>query len=125
MALKKLGRSVITFNGLRLETYPGASFDPGGIVRTKKEGHAVHGYSEQERAGKIEVEFDHGSETDLIALNKNGGDGTIMVETDTGQTYVGRNWWLAEPATWTDGPDSKIKATFEGKPLELMSVAQA
>lgn len=121
MSMKKLGKSVLTLNGQRFQTYPGASFDPGGTVRSEKVGHVVHGYSEAERAGSLEVEIDHGTETDIIAINKMA-DVTMMLETDTGQTYVGRNWWVSEPATFTDGPDSKVKFKVMGPPVEPMTV---
>lgn len=119
MSLKKFGVAAIKLNGTHYKTYPGATFDPGGIVRTERVGHTVHGYSESQKAGTIEFETDLGvgeSIDDFEAF----ADGTVLVEADTGQTYVGRNWWCAERPNFTDGSDGRLKVKLMGSRLEEM-----
>lgn len=119
MSLKKLGKATIKVNGKALESYPGATCDIGGVTRTARVGHAVHGYSEQDRQGSIECEIDLDANTSLAELQAID-DATVLFETDVGKTYVGNHWWCTGEIIFTDGNDSKVKVTFEGPPMEEM-----
>lgn len=119
MSLKKLGKAVIKLNGKAWKSYPGATYDPGGTMRTERVGHEVHGYSESEKAGTIEFETDLGV-GDSIDEFEEFADGTVLVEADTGQTFVGRNWWCSERPSFTDGSDGRVKVKLMGPRLEEM-----
>ena len=119
MSLKKLGVTAIKLNGTHYKTYPGATCDPGGKVRNERVGHDVHGYSESEKAGTVEFETDLGVGDSLDSF-EGFVDGTVLVECDTGQTYVGRDWWCAERPGFTDGGDSKVKVKLMGPRMEEM-----
>ena len=117
--MKKLGKSTLKVNGQMLQSYPGATCDIGGVVRTERVGHEVHGFSEQDRAGSIECEIDLGADTSLTDLQAID-DATVIFETDVGITYVGNHWWCAGEISFTDGGDSKVKLKFVGPPMQEM-----
>jgi hypothetical protein len=118
--MKKLGKAVIKVNGTAYQSYPGATVDIGGVSRTAKVGHEVHGFSESTRQGSIEFEMDLGADTKLADI-QGISDATITFECDTGQVYVGNHWWCNGEVTFTDGSDSKVKVKMEGLPMEEMS----
>ena len=117
MSLKMMGKVTIRADGQAFKSYPGASIDFGGVERTPKVGHDIHGFSETPKEGTVEFEMDLAPSTSLAAIAAMD-DVTMVAESDTGQMYVGRNWWCAEPPTFTDGSDSKVKCKFQGRPME-------
>lgn len=119
MSLKKLGVTAIKLNGTHYKAYPGGTFDPGGTVRTERTGHEVHGYSEAQKPGTVEFETDLGVGESLDTF-EGFADGTVLVEADTGQTYVGRNWWCVERPSFTDGSDGRVKVKLMGPRMEEM-----
>jgi hypothetical protein len=119
MSLRKLGKATIKVNGTVYQSYPGASVDIGGPVRTTRVGHDVHGFSESTRQGSLEFDMDLGVGTSLDELRQ-VEDATVVFECDTGQVFVGNHWWITEPPTFTDGDDSKVKVKMEGAPMEEM-----
>ncbi len=117
MSLKKLGKAVITADGAVIKSYPGATCSPGGVMRTIKKGHTVHGFSEGDEEGYVEFEFDIGTNTSLRDIEAMD-DVTVRFECDTGQVYIGAHWWAEKTPEFTDGSDSKAKAKFMGQPME-------
>jgi len=120
MSMKKLGKAFITVDGQRLQTYPGATCQPGGIVRSVKKGHEVHGYSEADEEGMVECEIDIGADTSLRDIEAMS-DVTVRFECDTGQVYIGAHWWSEKTPDFTDGSDSKAKVKFVGPKMEEVS----
>ncbi|PIW30924.1 MAG: hypothetical protein COW30_01000 [Rhodospirillales bacterium CG15_BIG_FIL_POST_REV_8_21_14_020_66_15] len=119
---KKLGKATIKADGRKFDSYPGASYDPGGTVREARVGHTVHGFSESEREGSIEFEIDY-DETVSITQLRNIAGATVTFEPDAGPALVGRAWWVAEPPTWTDGSESRVKIVMKGPALEEVGAA--
>lgn len=118
---KKLGKATIKADGKKFESYPGASYDPGGTVREARVGHTYLGFSESEREGTIEFETNYDGTTDVVALNAITG-ATVTFEPDAGPALVGREWFVAEPPTFTDGAESRVKIIMKGPKLEPVGV---
>lgn len=122
MSMQKTGRVTVKVNGRAFLSYPGAEIDIGGMERTTKTGHRVHGYTEKERPGlvKFEIDLDPSISLKEIGLIK---DATVIAECDTGQSYVGRNWWCVKTPTFKDGDDGKVEIEMTGLPMDEMGAA--
>lgn len=109
------GRVFITVNGSRLASKEGAKLDMGGVTRTGVAGDSgVHGYSEKTEIPHIECTISHKADTDLVALAAWTNE-TATFQTDTGQTYLLRNAWLAKPPELSKG---EISLRLEGVSCE-------
>lgn len=102
--MKVTGRVFINVAGRgRLRSRPGAELNTGGVNREEVVGDdSVHGFREEIVAPTIECEISHTGNDDLLDLN-NIVDDSVAFETDTGQTYIMQEAWLAEPANLRDG----------------------
>ncbi len=111
---QRFGKAFIKADGKLLETMPGAKIDLGGVTRDVVIGaNAVHGYAEKIKEPMVECEISLGVDAtlkDLAAIT----DATITFECDTGQVYVVRNAWLAEPPVLTEGEGGKVPLKFVG-----------
>ncbi|QQQ19670.1 phage tail tube protein [Brevundimonas vitis] len=116
---KKFGRATIRVNGTTLDTEKGSTLDPGGTKREPRPGsNTTSGFTEELVPAKIEatILFGEGdSLTDLNALI----NATVLFETDTGQTYIVRDAYCAEPVTLTEG-EGKAKLVLMGSAAEEM-----
>ncbi|NBB51504.1 phage tail protein [Rhizobium sp. CRIBSB] len=116
---KKFGRATIRVNGKTYDTKKGSTLDPGGIKREPRPGsNTTGGFTEELVPSKIEatVLFGEGdSVTEINAIT----DATVLFETDTGQTYVVRQGYCAEPVTLTEG-EGEAKVVFMGAAAEEM-----
>ena len=109
------GRVFITVNGTRLASKEGAKLNMGGVSRTGVAGDSgVHGYSEKTEIPYIEGAISHKANTDMVALAAWANE-TATFQTDTGQTFLLRNAWLAKPPELSKG---EISLRIEGVTCE-------
>lgn len=109
------GRVFITVNGARLASKEGAKLDFGGVTRTGVAGDSgVHGYTEKTEIPFIEATLSHKADTDLVVIAAWANE-SAMFQTDTGQTYLLRNCWLAKPPELSKG---EISIRLEGMSCE-------
>jgi len=91
------GKAIIRVNGTELRSLDEATLNPGGVNREAvKGGGKVYGYKEETVEPKLEFEVAHTRDTSIIDLGKIT-DATVIFETDTGDRYVLREAWTAEP----------------------------
>lgn len=115
-ANQRLGKAFIRVDGALLESMPGAKIDLGGEVREPVVGsNAVLGYASKFKEATLECEISLGPNTNLDALRAIA-DSTITFECDTGQTWLIRNAWLAEPPVLSEGEGGKVPLKFVGPP---------
>lgn len=114
---KLFGRVKIRANGKVYNTERGATLDPGGIKRESRPGsNSTSGYTEELVPSTIEATLLFGEGDSVTEINKLT-DAVIMFELDTGQTYVVRNGYSAEPVQLTEG-EGKAKVVFKGEAAE-------
>ena len=116
---KAFGRANIKVNGQILKTNKGATFDPGGVMRTSKttSGGQVN-FTEEVKPSRLECAIPYtagGSIAELAAIE----DATINVETDVGASHVMPHAFLVEPPK-TGDQDGDISLIFEGAPAEQL-----
>ncbi|MEX2450909.1 MAG: phage tail tube protein [Rhodospirillales bacterium] len=119
---KRLGKAVIKVNGQVLESMPGATLNVGGTTRGERVTHDKVHFSESLAHGELSMEVLYAATTDLAALGKMD-DVTMTFECDTGQSFIGNHWWLAQPPELSDGPDSRVSLVFRGNPAEEVKAA--
>lgn len=113
-----LGRAYIKIGGELLRSEAGAKIDIGGAVRTAVVGSfAVHGYAEKVKESTVECEVAL-AKGESVARFRDITDASIHFECDTGQVFVVRNAWLADPPVITEGEGGKIPLKFVGPPAE-------
>lgn len=112
-----LGRAIFRVDGEDLASYPGATLNPGGIARTARAGHRLHGFSERTEPASLECKVNFGEGFNLKKI-RGWKDVTILFEPDIGPSLVIREAFLTEPPTITDGDDSGVDLNFSGQPAE-------
>lgn len=118
---QRLGKAYIKVNGKILESMPGAKLDLGGVERTPVTGaNSVHGFAEKIRPSMIECEISVGKDTDLLQHAKWAAE-TATFECDTGQTFVIKNAFSAEPPVLTAEDGGKVPVKFYGDPADLVN----
>ncbi len=115
---KAYGRATVRIDGNILDTVQGVKLDTGGIKRTTRPGSRTMKYTEELVPSKLEVPYFIDSSVSLAGFGKID-NATIMVEFDTGQTYVITGGWLTDTPTAEDG-EGKGMLVFEGPPAEEM-----
>lgn len=118
MAMKTFSKAKVTMNGEVLLARDGLNFDPGGMERAvQKSLGRVDGFSESPMESKLEFDFTVVRGVSLAQI-RDAVDVTLVIELDTGQTWVMRNAWCASPPTLTAGGSAAGKVTFNGPPAE-------
>jgi len=118
--MQHIGRAFIKVDGDLLRSETGAKIDLGGAVRTPVVGTAVHGYAETVKEAMVECEVSVAKGESMARL-RDITDATVTFEADTGQSWVIRNAWLAEPPVITDGEGGKVPLKFVGPPAEELT----
>jgi hypothetical protein len=96
MTQKVTGRAVITVDGVRLESRPGATLDPGGVSRSTVVGDSgVHGFQEAVRPATVQCTVSHKADVSLAKIN-GITSASVLFETDSGKAFLLSN-------AWTDG----------------------
>lgn len=112
-------RIKVLVDGDELLNKTGWTFNPGGINRTTVNGdQKTHGYTEEIMNAQVTGDISHTEAQDLVAL----GDienATIVIETNSGQSYVIRGAWLTEPGALNTS-EGGVTLTFEGPKAERM-----
>ena len=114
---KKLGKAILKINGNALPTKEGAKLRPGGVSRTSMSDTIGHGFNEQDVPGHLECTVDFKADTSLAEIQAMD-DVTVSFECDTGQSYVGANWWVTDALEVTSGSSSGFSLVLEGPPAE-------
>lgn len=116
---KKLGRATIRVDGKVYDTEKGSTLNPGGIKREPRPGsNTAGGFTEELVPSKVETTILWGEGDSVTEINRISG-ATITFECDTGQTYIIRGGYSAEPVELTEG-EGKAKCIFMGEPAEEM-----
>lgn len=110
-----VGQVKIKVDGDILETDGQSTLDVGGPVREAVQGDYQAG-SFRETTKESRWEFSilmkgRVSATAIRAID----NATLTMETDTGQVYVTRNAYCAEPPSFSSS-DGKLKCVFQGPP---------
>lgn len=93
------GKCIIRVDGAEIRSTDDATLNPGGNNRTAVKGAGrVYGYKEETIEPSLECSVGHAKDTDITALSAITG-ATIIFETDSGDKYVLRDAWAAEPAS--------------------------
>jgi hypothetical protein len=98
----------IYIDGKMLRTKPGAKLKMGGKKREAQSGHSVYGYTEEVVPSELDATIVHMSDTDVVEMS-NWVDVTLKVETDTGQTYLVKDAFTAEPCELASGGEVPLK----------------
>jgi hypothetical protein len=100
---KTWGVTRITVNGRLLDTAPKPTFRPGGVERTEVEADNSAGrFNEKPVSSMLDCKV---LATAGLSLKELQGfdDETVVIELDTGQTYVMSHAWTSEAVEATDG----------------------
>lgn len=101
------GRATIYIDGKRIPTENKAKLNPGGANRKEERHGGKTYYAEEEVAPAVECSVLHTADVDILALSAITG-ATVIFEADTGQKYVLRGAFAAEPAA-LDGDRASLK----------------
>jgi hypothetical protein len=113
---KYLGRVAIRFNGLILDSKPGASIDLGGTQRDSVVNEHTMGYTEAPKQSSVECELAL-KQGDSVEQYRNVTNATLVFETDTGQRYIVKAAFIADtPVISSAG----VKLKFMGEPAQEM-----
>ena len=113
MAKKLLGRATIVLDGLTLDTFKGATLDPGGVKRTPQPGaNSSDGYTEELVPSKLDADLQMDGSVSIDQIKAMVGI-TVQFQADTGQNYIINGAYNAEPPMLTEG-DGKCKVVFQG-----------
>ena len=115
-AAKRLGKAVIKIGGMTLETMPGATLDPGGIVRETQVGaNEVLGPTEKPKQSRVECTVSIRAGTSVSDLQK--AFVSLLFSGDTGQVWsIGSAWCIEPPAI--DSGAGTARLIYEGTPAE-------
>lgn len=115
-AAKRLGKATIKIGGLTLETMPGATLDPGGIMRETQVGaNEVLGATEKPKQSRVECTVSIRAGINASDLQK--AFVSLLFAGDTGQVWSIGNAWCIEPPV-IDSGNGTAKLTYEGIPAE-------
>jgi hypothetical protein len=91
------GKATVRVDGEELLSEVGATLNVGGVEREAQMGpRGVNGYKENPVAPSVTVVVHHTADTDLVRLGRIV-DATVLVETDTGQSWLMRKAFVTEP----------------------------
>lgn len=97
------GKATIKLDGEELLTDVSVTFNPGGVEREAVMGpRGVQGHRETPVASSLQATVRHTQATNIIALGNITG-ATVLIETDTGDTYMMRKAFTTEPVELTTG----------------------
>lgn len=111
------GAATVRVDGEELLTEVGGTFNPGGFEREAQMGaRGVQGFKQTPVAPSITVTVRHTEDTDLVRLS-NITDGTVLFETDTGQSWLMRRAFVTEPPELNAG-EGTFDLNFSGHGVE-------
>lgn len=115
--MKTFGKATIQVNGKRLQSYPGASCDIGGVTRNSVVGDNDFAYSEANKQSSVNCEVMIPAGFSLRELSDNA-DISVVFKMDTGQSYLQSPAWLVNPPVATAGEGGRVALQFEGPPMQ-------
>lgn len=102
----------------RFNSKPGATMSVGGVTRESVESDVTAGdFTEKLVEGTVELTVIHDSNLDLVALGQIV-DANISFSTDTGQSYLFSNAYVAEPPSMSGGD---VSVSFRSRPAKRVS----
>jgi hypothetical protein len=110
------GKAIIRADGLVLRTENGATLSAGGINRASERHGGKTYYKEDEVAPSLECNVLHDADTDIIALS-GIVNATVEFECDTGQIYILRGAFTAEPVA-VDSSTGKAALKMEADSID-------
>lgn len=116
---KALGIVKILIDGSLLHSKPGATLDPGGIVRTTIESDQPGYFAESRKAAKIECDLVVDKNFSAESL-RSADDFTATFEAATGQVWVVNHAYVVDPPVITAGTNGGAKLVIEGPPAQEM-----
>jgi hypothetical protein len=115
--MKITGNVKIREGGEELLTDGKGTLNPGGFEReTKLNGRRAVGYTENPVAPTLSVVVHHTADTDIVRLS-NLTDATIILDTDTGQTWMLRGAFTTSPTPLDVGAGT-VQLEMSGLALE-------
>jgi hypothetical protein len=116
---KTWGGTRISVNGRLLDTAPKPTFQAGGVKRTEVEADNSAGrFNEQAAGSMLDCKVLATTGVSLREL-QSYDDATVVVEFDTGQTYVMRHAYTSDAVEASDGSISLKMAGPEAEELSL------
>ncbi|PIW54588.1 MAG: hypothetical protein COW16_10385 [Sphingomonadales bacterium CG12_big_fil_rev_8_21_14_0_65_65_10] len=111
-----VGQVTLTVDGTQYPTSGEGTMEIGGPSRENVPGDYEAGsFRESTVPAKAEFQLLHKSGVDLAEIRAID-NATVTLRTDTGDTWIMRNAYSAEPPSF--GQDGKARVTFEGPPAE-------
>ena len=115
--MKITGNVTIRADGEELLTDGKGTLNPGGFEREPKmNGRGTVGYTENPVAPTLSVVIHHTQDTDIVRLSALTG-ATILLETDTGQTWMLRDAFTKSP-TPLDIGNGSVQLEMSGLAVE-------
>lgn len=116
---KTWGQTRITIDGNYVATVPKPTFRPGGVTRNEVEADGQAGFHNEQPASSS-LEFKALAVPGLsLKYFQALSDSTVMIEFDTGQTYVMSHAYTADAVEATDGSVSVMMRAPEAEELSL------
>jgi uncharacterized repeat protein (TIGR04076 family) len=112
-----VGRVAIRVNGITLDSRPGAIINLGGTQRNAVVNDINMGFSEENKPSQIDCEVSI-KEGDSFDFLRNMTEATCVFECDTGQQYVVRNAYTANPLELSGNEGGRVKLSIMGEPAE-------
>ncbi len=111
------GQATIKADGIVFDSDKGATLDVGGTGRESVEGdHDASGFQESTKPSKLDYSAFIKPGTSVTDLS-NIDNATITFEADTGQVWMIRGAYHAEPPVINQS-DGKVSGSFMGPPAE-------
>ncbi|WP_328184626.1 phage tail tube protein [Marinobacter sp. OP 3.4] len=115
--MKITGNVTVREGGEELLTDGKGTLNPGGFEReAKMNGRRTVGFSENPVAPTLSIVIHHTQDTDIVRLS-NLTDATILLETDSGQTWMLRGAFCASPTPLDMGAGT-VQLEMSGLALE-------
>lgn len=112
-------RITIKRDGEVLLNKEGFTFRPGGIQRESVAGdNSVHGFTETIIPARLTGNLSHKEQQDLTAYG-DVADATIVITTNSGQSYVMRNAWQTDAPELNAG-SGEVSVAYESEPAEQL-----
>lgn len=113
-----VGQMRVKIDGAAYPTSGETSLEIGGPMRESVPGDYEAGaFKESTAPAKAETSLLYKAEISLANL-RSVDNATLILETDTGQTWIVRNAYVSDVISFTQ--DGKAKVVFQGPPAEEM-----
>lgn len=113
---KVVGQVSVKIDGATYPTDGSSSMEIGGVTRESVAGdYDASAFKESTAPAKAEVTLNYKKGVSLSQL-RSIDNATVILEADTGITWLMRNAYVADVISWSQ--DGKAKVVFQGPPAE-------